>query len=281
MQSRRPPLSYDVFVAPEKPFTDPPPRVGDPPAWDPTTSTLIFGVRDAVLVDSLMTIREAAALADWVGLHDRRLATIYITHGHGDHFLGLSVVLDRFPHARAVATAGTVDLMRKQTIPQVLNNGLRRRFPSQIADTIALAEPLDAGHLELEGLPLLVIEAGHTDTVATTSLHVPDLGLIVSGDVAYNHCHMFVGATTADSRAEWMAALDRLAALKPAAVVTGHKDPTRGNPPSVLNESRGYLEYYGQLCEAALPDWELFDAMVSRYPDWVSRQQFLILGSAK
>jgi glyoxylase-like metal-dependent hydrolase (beta-lactamase superfamily II) len=281
MQSRRPPLSYDVFVAPEKPFTDPPPRVGDPPAWDPTTSTLIFGARDAVLVDSLMTVREATALADWVELHDRRLTTIYVTHGHGDHFLGLSVVLDRFPHARAVATAGTVDLMRKQTTPQVLNNGLRARFPGQIADTIAIAEPFDAGHLELEGLPLLVIEAGHTDTVATTSLHVPDLGLIVSGDVAYNHCHMFVGATTADSRAEWIAALDGLAALNPAAVVTGHKDPTRGNPPSVLDESRDYLEYYGQLREAALPDRELFDAMVSRYPDWVSRQQFLILGSTK
>jgi hypothetical protein len=58
--------------------------------------------------------------------------------------------------------------------------------------------------------------------------------------------------------------------LNPAAVVTGHKDPTRGNPPSVLAESRGYLEYYGQLREAALPDRELFDAMVSRYPDWVS-----------
>jgi hypothetical protein len=27
-----------------------------------------------------------------------------------------------------------------------------------------------------------------------------------------------------------------------------------------------------------VPDQELFDAMVSRYPDWVSRQQFLILG---
>jgi glyoxylase-like metal-dependent hydrolase (beta-lactamase superfamily II) len=281
MQSKRPPLSYDVFVAPEKPFTGPPPRVGDPPAWDPSTSTLIFGARDAVLVDSLLTVREATALADWVELHDRRLTTIYITHGHGDHFLGLSVVLKRFPHARAVATAGTVELMRKQTTPQVLNNGFRARFPGQIADTIALAEPLDAGHFELEGLPLVVIEAGHTDTVATTSLHVPDLGLIVSGDVAYNHCHMFVGATTADSRAEWIAALDRLAALNPAAVVTGHKDPTRGNPPSVLNESRGYLEYYGLLREAALPDRELFDAMVSRYPDWVSRQEFLILGIAK
>jgi glyoxylase-like metal-dependent hydrolase (beta-lactamase superfamily II) len=278
MQATRPPLSYDVFVAPEKPYIARPPRVGDPPAWDPTTSTLIFGARDAVLVDSLMTVREATALADWVALHERRLTTIYITHGHGDHHLGLSVVLDRFPDARAVATAGTVEQMRKQTSPEVLDNDYRARFPGQIADPIALAEPLDAARFELEGLPLLVIETGHTDGVATTSLHVPDLGLIVSGDVAYNHCHMYVGATTADSRAEWIAALDQLAALNPAAVVTGHKDPTRGNPPSVLTESRGYLEYYGQLREAALPDRELFDAMVSRYPDWVSRQQFLLLG---
>jgi glyoxylase-like metal-dependent hydrolase (beta-lactamase superfamily II) len=148
----------------------------------------------------------------------------------------------------------------------------------QIADPIPLAEPLDAGHFELEGVPLEVIETGHTDTVDSTSLYIPDLGLVVSGDVAYNHCHMYVGATTADSRADWMAALDKLAALNPAAVVTGHKDPTQGNPPSVLAESRGYIEYYGKLREAALTDQDLFDAMVNRYPDWVSRQQSLILG---
>jgi glyoxylase-like metal-dependent hydrolase (beta-lactamase superfamily II) len=278
MSTSRPPLRYDVFVAPEKPFTAPPPRVGDPPAWDPTTSTLIFGAHDAVLVESLMTVREATVLADWVALHERRLTTIYITHGHGDHYLGLSVVLDRFPDARAVATRGTVEQMRKQTTPEVLTNGLRARFPGQIADRIALAEPLHAGQFELEGLPLHVIETGHTDTVDTTSLYVPDLGLIVSGDVAYNHCHMYVGATTAAIRGEWIAALDKLAALNPAAVVTGHKHPTCGNPASVLSESRGYLQYYGQLREANLPDQELFDAMVRRYPDWVSRQQFLILG---
>ena len=33
MPTSRPPLSYDVFVAPEKPFTIPPSRFGDPPAW--------------------------------------------------------------------------------------------------------------------------------------------------------------------------------------------------------------------------------------------------------
>ena len=270
-------LSYDVFVAPEKPFVAPPPTVGDSPAWDPTTSTLIFGARDAVLVDPLMTVREATALTDWVALHDRQLTTVYITHGHGDHSLGLPAVLDRFPDARVVAAPGTAQHMQRQD-NQPLDDALRERFPGQIAGTVPPPEPLDRPEFELEGSAIEVIETGHTDTLDTTSLHVPDLDLIVSGDVAYNHCHMYVGATTPDSRAEWIAALDRLAALNPAAVVSGHKDPTQGNPPSVLAESRGYLEYYGRLRDAGLPDQELFEAMVNRYPDWVSRQQFLILG---
>jgi glyoxylase-like metal-dependent hydrolase (beta-lactamase superfamily II) len=109
-----------------------------------------------------------------VALHERRLTTIYITHGHGDHYLCLSVVLDRFPDARAVATAATVELMRKNTSPDALNpeavKNDRARFPGQIADRIALPEPLDAEYLDIEGLPLHVIETGHTDTVDTTSL---------------------------------------------------------------------------------------------------------------
>jgi glyoxylase-like metal-dependent hydrolase (beta-lactamase superfamily II) len=239
---------------------------------------LLFGERDAVLVEALCTVREATALADWVALHDRRLTTIYITHGHGDHWLGLSVLLERFPQAHAVASAGTVRQMRTYVNGEAQIGHWRALFPCQLADTITLAEPLDTDHFEIEGLPLQVIETGHTDSVDTTALYVPDLGLICSGDVVYNHCHMYVGDTTAASRAEWIAAIDQLAALKPAAVVTGHKDSTCGNPPEVLAESRGYLEYYGQLREVGLPDRELFAAMVRRYPDWVSRQQWLLLG---
>src|SRR5215469_10165389 len=251
MPATRSALTYDVFVAPEKPFVAPAPAVGDAPAWDPTTSTLIFGSRDAVLVDPLMTVREATALADWVALHDRRLTTIYITHGHGDHYLGLPVVLERFPDARVVATTRTVDLMRQQDT-QALDHSIRARFPGQIADVIPLPEPLESPEIPLEDSAIDVIETGHTDTLDTTSLHAPDLDLIVAGDVAYNHCHMYVGATTTDGRAEWMAALDRLATLNPAAVVAGHKNPTQGDSPEILADSRGYLEYYGQLRDAAL-----------------------------
>ena len=278
MLTKKSPLRYDVFTAPELPFREPPARVAnsEAPAWDPKTATLIFGERDAVLVDTLATIREATALADWVNLHDRRLTTIYITHGHGDHYLGLSVLLDRFPSARAVATAGTA-MMQQGATAEALSETFRKWFPGQISDRIVLAEPLGSPELDLDGRPLIVVETGHTDLPHSTSLHVPDLGLIVSGDVAYNRCHMFLSQSTADSRGEWIAALDRLAALKPAAVVTGHKDPTQGNPPTVIDESRTYIEFYNKQREAGLDDQQLFDAVVNRFPDWVSRQEFLIL----
>lgn len=274
MPTRQSQLRYDVFVAPEKPFNGPHAWIGDPPAWDPTTATLIFGEHEAVLIDALCTIREAIALADWVALHNRQLTTIAITHGHFDHWFGLSVLLERFPSARAVASAGTVGLMRRVT----QFDRYRAWLPGQITETIVVPEALETDSFEVEGHRLQVIETGHTDAVDSTSVYVPDLGLIVAGDVVYNHCHMYVGDTTPASRSEWVTALDKLAALNPTAVVAGHKDPTRGNPPSIVAESRGYLESYAQLFHAGLRDRELFEAMMSRYPDWVSRQQFLLLG---
>ena len=274
MSTHQTQLHYNVFVAPEKPFSGLQAWIGDPPGWDPTTATLIYGEHDAVLVDALCTMKEATALADWVGLHGRGLITIYITHAHFDHWLGLSALLERFPSARAVASAGTVELMRR--VAQF--DTYRAWFPGQIADTISVPQGLETDYFELEGHRLEVIETGHTDSDNSTSLYVPELGLIVAGDVVYNHCHMYVGDTTQAGRREWTAALDKLAALHPQAVVAGHKDPTCSNPPSIVADSRGYLESYGQLVDAGLRDRELFDAMVSRYPDWISRQQFLLLG---
>ena len=67
---------------------------------------------------------EAEALADRVALHHRNLTTIYITHGHFDHFFGLSVLLDRFPSAHAIATPKSVELMQEQWDFGVLGRGL-------------------------------------------------------------------------------------------------------------------------------------------------------------
>src|ERR1700722_10634370 len=111
-------LTWNVFVTPGIPMVsgDRPPGVTQM-MWSPISSTLIAGTRDAVLVDAFLTIPQATALADWVAASGKRLTTIYLTHGHGDHFFGIGTLLDRFPHAQAVATPGVVRLMQRQASP--------------------------------------------------------------------------------------------------------------------------------------------------------------------
>jgi glyoxylase-like metal-dependent hydrolase (beta-lactamase superfamily II) len=270
------PLGVNVFTAPEKAIVGERPRpFGPPMAWDPATSTLIFGTTDAVLVDTLTTAAEAAALADWVALHHRNLTTIYITHGHVDHFAGLSVLLHRFPEARAIATPKSVELMHRQPPLMPFFRGL---WPGQLPTTLAFPEPYDKDVFSVEDHEVRIIEQGRTDTVDTTSLHVPSIDLVVGGDVLYNECHMFVADTTPESRANWIAALDRLAALNPKIAVAGHKKPGAPDTPAAITASRRYLTDFGRLQEAALGDQELYDAMTERYPGWVSHQAWLMFG---
>ena len=103
-------LDVNVFTAPGKAMVGERPRpFGEPLGFDPAALTLIFGEHDAVLVDAMTTVAEAESLGDWIALHNRNLETIYITHAHFDHFYGLSVLLDRFPRARAIATPKAVE----------------------------------------------------------------------------------------------------------------------------------------------------------------------------
>jgi hypothetical protein len=269
-------LNINVFTVPEKPMVAERVRpFGPPPAFDASTSTLIFGENDAVLIDTLMTVAEAEALANWVALHRRKLTTIYITHGHFDHFAGLSVLLQRFPDARAIATPKSVELMRKQS---ELIPFLRKRWPDQLPTEIVLAEPFTDKVFALEGHELHIIEQGRTDAVDTTSLHVPCIDLVVGGDVVYNQCHMYVGDTTPESRANWIAALDRLAALKPKIAIAGHKKPGAPDTSGIIEASKRYLTDFGRLKEATSSDRELYDAMADLYPDWVSHQAWLMFG---
>ncbi len=101
-------LRWDVFLVPSIPAitSDLSPTETQRP-WPPISSTLISGERDAVLVDTPVTVEQARALANWVVASGKNLMTIYATHGHGDHFFGTSTVLERFPNARFRRPAGS------------------------------------------------------------------------------------------------------------------------------------------------------------------------------
>ena len=74
-----------------------------PATWPATTSTLVSGERDAVLVDALITISEAERLTAWVKGTGKQLHAIFVTHGHAGHFSGAGLVLDAFPGAELIS----------------------------------------------------------------------------------------------------------------------------------------------------------------------------------
>src|SRR6202166_430515 len=209
-------LSWDVFLAPSIPAitSELPPGEKERP-WPPISSTLISGERDAVLVDTPITVEQARALANWVVASGKNLTTIYATHGHGDHFFGTSTVLERFPGARFVARPDVIKVMRQQASPESLAMFWNPRFPGQISRHLAIAEELAGNVINLEGHDLVSVPLGFTDTASTTCLHVPSIGLIVAGDAAYNGDHLHLSESPdQQKRQEWIAALDKMESIK-------------------------------------------------------------------
>jgi len=260
-------LKWDVLVTNREGITRDLPPGKEQWTWVPTSATLIFGQRDAVLVDAFLTVEQAAALVEWVASSGKNLTTIYVTHGHGDHFFGIGALLNRFPKARAMATPDVVESMRRQSSPEYVSNFWNARYPGQIPERLVIAEELKGNVIQLEGRDLVVVELGHTDTDHTTCLHVPSADLVVAGDAAYNEVHLYLAESNAETRREWIAALDTVESLKPRTVIAGHKKPEKNDSPRILEETRQYIRDFDRLAEMTTTARELYDKMLQLYPN--------------
>src|SRR5207249_11324487 len=179
------PLQWSVFVTKRPGLNRALPPGYESLAWVPNSSTLIYGERDAVLVDTFHTAEASQALADWVVASGKNLTTIYSTHGHGDHFFGIGLLKQRFPHARAVARPDIVEAMRHDLDPPYFNIFWNSRFPGQLPEQLAAAEALEGNTIELEGHELVLLVTGYTDTALSTNLHVPSCHLVSVVAFAY------------------------------------------------------------------------------------------------
>ncbi len=260
-------LSYDVFVS------DGPVAAGGElmpdgarQTWSPLSSTLIFGVQDALLVDPPFTRTQIQAVGDWVERSGRRLAYIYSTHGHGDHWFGTGELARRFPGATVYATEGTIEVMRQQACPgprAVCTGSSQARSPRPRCSPNRFPRP---GFL-LEGRPVVAVETGHTDTDKTSVLHVPSIGLVAAGDVAYNGVHQYILEGGGGGLQEWLRAVDRVAGLHPRAVVAGHKNKARRDDPAILDETRQYLQDVIRLLDDKPTAREFYDQLTGLYPE--------------
>jgi glyoxylase-like metal-dependent hydrolase (beta-lactamase superfamily II) len=259
-------LRYDVFV------NDPPPQDGvlpngEPKLFSPMASTLIYGERDAVLTDPGMTVEQARLLGDWVAAHDRNLTEIFVTHGHGDHWFAASLLAERFG-ARVVASAGTIAQMRGNAAARPL---LWDKVYTGIPESPVTAVAVPDNRFTLEGHELVIVEVGATDSEDTTVLHVPELDLVIAGDVIYSGVHMYL-AQVAGGFGSWRRAIDIVESLKPRHIVSGHQNRELDDDAKrQIAETREYLDDAEELLGTAENAVEFFNAKLERYPKHLGR----------
>jgi glyoxylase-like metal-dependent hydrolase (beta-lactamase superfamily II) len=261
-------LSYDVFV------NEPPPQEGvlpngEPKRFSPTASTLIYGSGDAVLTDPGMTSDQARVLGDWVAGKGRNLTDIFITHGHGDHWFAAGLLADRFG-ARVVASAGTIAQMHANVAARPL---LWDKIYEGIPPTPVTAVTVPGNRFTLEGHDLVIVEVGATDSDDTTVLHVPDLELVVAGDVIYNGVHMYLAQTVlVGGFGPWRAAVDKVEALRPRHIVAGHQNKELDDDAErTIAETRQYLDDAEALLGTENTAVDFFNAKLERYPNHLGR----------
>ena len=203
-------------------------------------SVVVMGDETALLVDTQFAPDEATRLADIIEATGRRLETVFITHAHPDHYSGLPIIRERFPELRAVAHADVLALLP--------------------VDDIGAVEALD-GALMLEGEEIEVLGPMHGDTDFITPLYIASLDTLITADMAYVDCHVWVRENTTVERLDlWRANLDTLEAIGAATVIPGHRLESSANDASVFAFTRAYLDVWQQ----ALEDTDSAEALTAR-----------------
>ena len=76
------PLSIDVYVAGMRPYIYPDQLgQGEVATWAPSSSTLISGPTEGILIDALLTFENADQIADWAKRFGKKIVGVYIMRG--------------------------------------------------------------------------------------------------------------------------------------------------------------------------------------------------------
>jgi glyoxylase-like metal-dependent hydrolase (beta-lactamase superfamily II) len=255
-------LRAEVFIGPFLPFER------GKGTFAATTSTLVFGASEAVLIDAQHIRSDVTALGDLIERTGRRLTTIYATHGHADHWYGAGELVARFPGARVVATLPVLEYIHQAA--EVEAQQWAAMFGDRVVKPTAVPEALNGLTLELEGYELRIVEVGQGDIHPSTVVHIPAIDAVVAGDVVYNQIHAMLGLSGPREWERWIQSVDVVEKLSPQMIVCGHKKPESSDREvdRMLDETRTYISDFAEGAQSLNSAEELIGLMKSKYPDF-------------
>ena len=236
----------------------------EPGAW--SNSYLITGKSEAILFDVFMLHGDVKQIADGIAATGKTLKTVMISHAHPDHFMGLDVIIERFPAVRVVSTQNVVADI--ETDGPWMFSMLRDKLGPEGPRQLVIAEPLAEHDLAIDGEKLEVVEFGEGESKHTAAVYIPTLRALLSADLAYNQAHLYLQEKHLES---WLARLDELetyANNRVATIYPGHGKPAS---PELIGKTRDYLHDFADALKNGNAN-NVEGVMLSKYPDYHVKQ---------
>jgi glyoxylase-like metal-dependent hydrolase (beta-lactamase superfamily II) len=230
-----------------------------------TNSVMIEGVHEVMLVDAQLTKTNAERVLQAIKETHKPLSTIYITHEHADHFLGLEVFKEAYPSVRIIAASAVLPRIHK--VYQEKIDKWKQLLGSDATTHVVPIEPFDGDIITFESSNIEVLKHIQGDTDENTMLWIPGQRILVGGDVVFNDMHVYTAETDSQARGKWLNSLNTIRALQPSVVIPGH---SKAGAPLDASTAVAFTETYLLVFEEELTKAKdpagLIEAMKERFP---------------
>jgi len=244
-------VSIKVFTSPDDQF------------W--TNSVIIQGTHEVMLVDAQLTKTSAEKVLQQIEETKKPLSTIYVTHAHADHFLGLEVFKEAYPGVRIIATSAVVD--RIDMVYQEKIDKWKKILGSGATSHAVAISRFDGNFIEFEGAKIEVLKNIQGDTDENTMLWIPGQRILIAGDVLFNDMHVYTAETDSKARGKWLNSLQKIRELKPSVVIPGHsKVGAPLDAGTAVDFTENYLLVFEKELKTAKDADSLVNTMKEKFP---------------
>jgi glyoxylase-like metal-dependent hydrolase (beta-lactamase superfamily II) len=224
-------------------------------------SHLIFGATEAILVDGQFFSAGAQKVVDMVKATGKNLTTVFLTHAHPDHYVGMDVIKTAFPNAKFVTTQMVlVDYTTKAPGTFAFLKGM---LGGAIPDKIVTFEAVGGTTLTVDGQTINIIDipdAGESEKAAI--LEIPDQKAVFAGDLVYNKVHLWLAECQSDG---WKKNLDALAAKGYTTYYPGHGPKATA---AVVAEDKAYIDGALPILMNAATSDDAQAQLKAKFPDY-------------
>lgn len=228
-------------------------------------STLVYGEKEAVVIDAGFTKADAMHIAANVFDSGKKLTTIFVSQADPDYYFGASTLKTIFPQAKVITTPAVRAAIKKKMVAKLAYWGPKMK--ENAPKSLLLPDVYAQDTLLVDGHEIQIKES--TGLLAHRPyLWIPAVKAVLGNVGIYGDLHVWTAdVQQTNTWQQWLKQLNGMAALQPEIVVPGHMAQGTALDASAITYTQQYLTAFSNAKKLSKNSEELANKMRVAYPD--------------